>query len=242
VSREVTHLLFDLGGVLIDTARLHPCYSESVGQAMAARYGGSVERWRCACDQLLHDWDSYYADLNLESDEGMDDLWEGLFRTARGLFRLAEAPEPSHEALTVLARELPALAVRPCPALYPDVIEVLQRLSAAGFTLGVASHAIKAQARALLAAGGIDGLCGGWIVAPDTVERFQKDARFYTAGAALAEVSPALCLVVDDDPMAAAGARAAGMSTLCLARSTQSPAGDVVAGDLWTVAGWLGLD
>ncbi|HVU11431.1 MAG TPA: HAD family hydrolase [Phototrophicaceae bacterium] len=209
-------MFFEVPGVLVDRAALRRGYSRALGQMMAERYGLTPRDWTRAYAQVLTDWDSYYADLNLSGDDGLADLWEGLFRTTRALFRLSGVPEPAHTDLIALSRELPALASRDCHALYPEVADVLAQLDAAGLTLGVISYAISAQLAALLQP--VIGHFKGAIWGTDTAERFEKDAQRYRLAALHAQVAPEQCLVVDDQALALANARKTGMRTVLLCR------------------------
>ena len=235
----ITHLFFDLHGVLIDGRRMHLCYSEQLGQVLAARYGHAPEAWTEANQRIDADRDSYFADLDLGSDEGIDHMWEGLFRTTRALFRIVGASEPPHEALIALSRELPGIVTRNCDAVYPDVPAALERLAGAGLTLGVTSHAIEAQVRSSLTGGAIDDCFRGRLFGADTVGRFLKDERFYEIVALAAGIDPRACAVIDDSLHAVQGAKRIGMKAYWVCRSDRCadpphiPAGiDAVIRDL----------
>ncbi len=219
---SITHIFFDLHGTLIESARLHPCYSDGIGRVMAARYGSTTEHWSAVHRQIVAEWDVYYADLNLSGDEGLHDMAEGMFRTTRALFRLAQLPEPPPEDIRILAQQLLELAPEACPALYPDVLPVLEQLLAAGYRLGIASHAPSYQARGILRGSQIEHFFTAPIVGPDISEEFEKNAAFYDYAARLASVSPKNCLVVDDHNKAIQGAHATGMSGILLQRMPSS--------------------
>jgi 2-haloacid dehalogenase len=212
----ITHIFFDLHGTLIDGARLHPCYTAGLGRVMAGRYGGDPAVWATANARIVADWDSYYADLNLTED--VADVWEGYLRTTRALFRLTGITEPPLAEVTALSRELPGLAPQGCDACYPDVPPVIRALYQAGYTLGICTHALTAQARTTLAGGGLLDCFAGPLIGFDEPEQFEKDGRFFGYAARAAGVDPAHCLAVDDLPAAIAGARAAGMRTAYIDR------------------------
>ncbi|HEX2908135.1 MAG TPA: HAD family hydrolase, partial [Phototrophicaceae bacterium] len=203
----ITHILFDLYGTLVDRQRIQPAYAQQLGRVMAERYGGNPESWADANRRIVADWDSYYADLDLDGDNGLDDLWEGQFRTTRALFRLTKTPEPAVPELTTLARELPYLAASRCEVLYPEVHEVVAQLRAADLVLGVASHTTSLQARGILVGGVIADAFTGPILGPDVTGVFTKNRDYYRA----AKLVPETCLVVADAPDGLKGARAAGM-------------------------------
>jgi beta-phosphoglucomutase-like phosphatase (HAD superfamily) len=215
----LTHLLFDLHGTLVEAARLPAAYAQGVGQVMAARYGGDAARWAQEQRTIADDWDSYYADLDLTGDRGMDDLREGEIRTTRALFRLTGVLLPPADELAALARALPYEAVRGCDVLYPAARPALERLHRAGYTLGAASLSTAALTRGLLEGGGVLHLFNGVLMGADTAGRFVKDAAFYRASG----LEPTSCVVVDDSADGLSGARAAGMSAYRVANGDLAP-------------------
>jgi FMN phosphatase YigB (HAD superfamily) len=233
--------------VLVDTAKLQAYYAAGLGRVMAARYGGSAEVWMDAYQRIAADWDSYYADLDLAGEDGIADLWEGLYRTTRALFRLTHTPEPPQAELTTLSRELPALSVGSCDVLYPDGKPVIERLHRAGLVLGVASHLLSSQARAILKGGGVLDFVTGAFITPDVLEQFVKDERFYDHAGRAAGVPAGQCAVIDANAGDLRGAKAAGMLTIHLRRgelvvSSESTADHVLRGDLRGLLGVLGIE
>jgi beta-phosphoglucomutase-like phosphatase (HAD superfamily) len=230
----ISHIFFDLHGTLIDSARLHPCYSTRLGEIMAARYGGLPENWSEANRSILADWDSYYTDLNLSGDEGMNHLWEGMYRTTRALFRLTETPEPEHNDLTNLARELAGLVSQKCDALFPEVRPLVEQLHKMGFHLGVTTHIIVTQARGILTGGGIIEYFDAPIIGADSAGQVDKDEGYYRFVVGQTRVAPEHCLIVDDQSLPLRGAKAAGMRTLQVFRGMlkNSPADHILHGDL----------
>ena len=218
-----SHIFFDLHGTLVDGAALHPCYSAALGQYMAKRFGRTAGEWANANRRVLADWDSYYADLDLSGDNGIEDMWEGLLRTTRAMFRLLDVPMPERGTLRALSREIPGIVTRDCNALFPDARPVIERLCAAGYMLGVTSHALEDQSRGLLRGGDVLRYFAAPVVGPDTVERFSKDEVFYAFAARRAGVDPADCLTIDDSLQSVEGARAAGFQALHIARRPSAP-------------------
>lgn len=242
---SITHVFFDLHGTLIDTVRLHPCYSMQLGQAMAERYGLTAEVWRDANRRIVADWDSYYADLDLGGDEGIADMWEGMLRTTRALFRLTGVAEPDMATLTALSRELPELATRRCDALYPEVKGVIARLHQSGLILGVASHAITAHIRGVLTGGAVDAHFTGPLMGPDITGSYHKNHSFFSLACIKARAVPSRCLVVDDSASAIREAKAAGLQTAFIWRKDDAPpstaADYVLQGDLCGLLTCLGV-
>lgn len=215
---SITHIFFDLHGTLVDGSRLRRCYSAGLGRTMAARYGLTASAWEAAHQRILADWDSYYADLDLEGADGIEAMWEGIYRTTRALFRLTGTPEPEQAELTALARSLPAAAVTGCDAFYDDAQPTIAHLHAAGYVLGIISHALADQARSLVQSNGLTDQFQGPIIGPDNAGRFSKDAVMFAFAARQAGADPGLCLLVDDSPQAVQAARAAGMRALHIKR------------------------
>ncbi len=218
---SITHIFFDAHDVLIDRARLGSCYAERLGQIMTARYGGAAAAWAEANRQVVADWDSYYTDLDLSGDDGIADMWEGIFRTTRALFRLTGTPEPEHQDLIVLSRELPGLATEGCDALYPEVPEVVAELDEAGLLLGAISQAPTNQLRAALAPVLPHFKLPIW--GADTAERFDKDIERYRLAAAHVGAAPRNCLVLDDKISPLLNATAAGMHAIQVRRESPYP-------------------
>jgi FMN phosphatase YigB (HAD superfamily) len=240
----ITHIFFDLSGTLVDSARMPHCYAYHLGLVMAERFGGSADAWAQANLTILADWDSYFADLDFDGDDGMADLWEGELRVTRALFRLTGmtgVKEPDGDVLASLSRELPYLATRHCDAFYPDSKPVIEALYHAGYVLGVATHAVSAQARGTLEGAGVLDYFRGPLLCPDVTERFRKDRDFFLAS----HIPPENCLVVDDGVESIRGAKAAGMQTAYLRRDTvsyESPADHFLTGDLRDLLAFLGID
>ncbi|MBI5666444.1 MAG: HAD family hydrolase [Chloroflexi bacterium] len=237
----ITHILFDLYGTLVDSRLMIPCYAQQLGRVMADRYGGTPDAWADANRRIVADWDSYYADLDFEGDNGLDDLWEGMIRTTRALFRLTNTPEPVMDELAALSRELPYLATSGCDALFPEARGVIERLHGAGYRLGVASHTTTAQARGTLAGAGVLEYFAGPILGPDVTGMFAKNRRFYLAAA----LPPETCLVIDDSPDGIRGAKAAGMTAVLIYRGDDSPppspADHMLRGSLDGLLDYLGI-
>lgn len=238
-KEKITHIFFDLHGTLIDSHALHPCYTQGVVELMTARYRGSAEAWASANRQIVADWDSYYADLDLGGDDDTAHMWEGLFRITRALFRLTDTPEPSKAEISALSKEIPAIAPRKCDAFFADTKPILKRLHEAGYTLGISSHALVEQARSLLIGGGVNEYFGGMILSPEVTGRFNKDATFLRYALDHWSLKADTCLLVDDDDFALREAKTLGMWTAKINRkqtTQKSPA------DVMFIGGMDGLD
>ena len=207
----ITHVFFELPGVLADPARLRASYPMHLGAVMAGRYGSAPDTWANAYIQVREDWDSYWSDLNLKGDKPLADLWEGLFRTTRALFRLAQVAEPDKDELIPFSRVLPGLVLERFDALYPQARGTLERLRAEDVCLHVATHWTVGAARGLLAGGGVSKCCSELIIGIDVTEVFDKN---YAYLALKVGASPECCLMVDSDLEALTQARSVGMHTV----------------------------
>lgn len=231
----ITHIFFDLHGTLVHTARLAPCFAESIGHMMAGYYGGQPQDWAKAYQHIQADWTSYFADLHLGGDEGLANLREGLYRTTRALFRLMHVKEPSQPQLMELAIQLAENAPSHCKdVFYEDVQACLQALHAQHYQLGICSYALAQQARSLLMRAGLMTYFTGPIIGPDVAERFEKSTQFYEAAVRLAGTSSQYCLAVDDSLSDLSSAHQVGMMTAHLDRPGMHPSAnaDVYKADL----------
>lgn len=217
----ITHIFFDLHGVLVDSQRMLQNQRRGIGQIMAERYGQSPEIWEEAYQRIVADWDSYFADLNLSGDEMLRDLKEGWFRVTRALFRLVAVAEPEKNEISQLSLELLATAPAYGDALYADARIAVERLHEKGYHLGVVTHALAGQAQAALRGANILDYFSAPIIGCDTVEQFDKDQMFFIKMANLAQVQPEKCLVVEDSDIAISSAKSAGMQTIKIARNAE---------------------
>lgn len=204
----ISHLFFELPGVLADPARIRAFYPAHLGAVMVEHYGLTADVWSSAYLQVRRDWDSYWSDLDLNGDEPLASYWEGLFRTTRALFRLADAAEPDKDALIAFSRVLPDLVYARFDALYAEAAALLSELYVSGLHLHVATFWTAGAARGLLAGAGVPSCFSDPIIALDVTESFEKD---YALLPVKAGVAPEYCLVVDANPRALERARAAGL-------------------------------
>lgn len=221
LAGTITHILFDLHGTLVDSARLQQLYSQGTAQILADRFGGSHAAWAQAHKRIVADWDSYYADLNLSDGDDADclrDLYEGLYRIIRAHFRLVGIPEPDSQTLKTLSLEVNAIPPSKGDSFYSDAHLVVNYLHQAGYQLGVATHALLAEAENTLIGATVREHFTAPIVCPDVVCRFDKDQRFYEIALQMTQAKPHQCLVVDDAASNIMGAKAAGLHTAYLNR------------------------
>ena len=207
----ITTIFFDLHGVLIDSSRLLPCTAQQLGAVMAERYGSTPSQWTAAYNRVRADWDSYHADLDFDGDEGLSQVYEGLYRVTRALFRLTQTPEPPHESLRTLSRDLPALMSRACDVIRSEARPVIVALNAHGFRMGVTSYLLESQTQALLEGGGIKPYFSVGVFGVDTLEQFRRDTLYYQRIGVRSGIPAVQCLVVDRVSAHLEAARSAGM-------------------------------
>jgi len=234
--RDIGFVYFGLHGVLIDSVRLREQYPKQVARVLAQTYGDLVD-WEAAYRQVALDWDSYYADLDLAGQNGVDHLWEGMFRTTRAIFRQAGMPEPPKSELTRLARSLPGRASSGCEAAYSDVRQTLASLRRRGIRLGAFAAMSSGQMRGLL-----DGArIRSWfmphaLLGIDTIERFHHDADYWQLATNRAHAPKEAILVVDMHTNVLGAAQSIGMRAVRINR-----VGDADSKDMASVRTLAGL-
>ncbi|MCZ7543861.1 MAG: HAD-IA family hydrolase [Anaerolineae bacterium] len=201
-------VFFDLHGVLVDPYIIHERLPAVQGALLAGRYGGDPAAWAAAHRAIRADWDSYWADLDLDGEDGIDAFWEGELRVLRAHFRLTGTPYPPLSELQQLARARRYLVLRQIDAAYPDAAPAVAALAGMGFRLGVVSNAATAHCQGALEGAGLLPYFDGLIVGSDTVQSFSKGPEAYGLAARRAGVSPQACAVFDDNADGVTGARA----------------------------------
>ncbi|MFC1960681.1 HAD family hydrolase [Chloroflexota bacterium] len=195
----LTHVFFDLNGVLVDTGRLTSQYQTALGRFMAARYGGAADDWSDAYRRVVTDWDSYYADLDFSGEDSLDHLWEGQTRVLRALFRLTGCVYPTPEALRELVADYHYAVCSQCDALYPDAYVVLAALFENSLTLGIVSNAVQGHVRGLLRGANITEWFTGPIITPEVAGYVGVDAGYYRLALGLAGITPQQAVIVTAD-------------------------------------------
>lgn len=216
---NITHIFFGVQGTLASPEQIRRCYHTHLGEILNARYGGAVEAWKAARLRIEADWESYYADLDLGGDDGLEHLWEGQLRTTRALFRLVGVSEPDITHMIVLSRELPEVVMQSCNTLYPETKTIMAALYDAKLILGVTSQMVSSQVKSLLRGGGVLDYFGGPIVGPDVVESAGEGIDFYQSSVRIAGTVPEQCLMVDCSRQRLHQAKTAGLATMMIWRS-----------------------
>lgn len=106
--------------------------------------------------------------------------------------------------------------------VYPDAIETMRTLAAAGVRIGVASSSQRAQVLAVLERAEVTGLVEA-VVGQEDVEHHKPAPEPYLTAARLLGAEPTRCAAVEDTPVGVAAAVAAGMFTVGIVRRTLAP-------------------
>lgn len=214
----ISHVFFDLHGTLVDNTGVLPVqYRDALANLMVKRYGGDPADWAAANARIVADWDSYYADLDLNGDESLEQAWEGQTRTLRALFRLTGHPYPPPDELAALVRSHPFEVTKVCDALYPDARGALSAIRDMPLTLGVITHGMNGHAEGLLIGAGVRDLFAGPVITPERAGYFGKDEGYFRL--AFGAVPAQCCVVVEDRPGHARLAAALGARVVLVDRA-----------------------
>lgn len=179
----IRSIVFDMDGVLVDAA---DCHFEALDRALAL-FGHRITR------------EDHLARFNGLATR--DKL--AILSAERGL------PVRLHDTINRLKQDftqelLPAVAV-PVPAHR----EAIAQLRAEGYRIGLASNSVRRTVDLVVQRCGLAGLIEVALSNED-VARPKPDPEIYLKAAALLDVAPAACLVVEDNANGIAAARAAG--------------------------------
>jgi HAD superfamily hydrolase (TIGR01509 family) len=215
----LTTLLFDLHGVLINPARIAEHRPGAQADWLTERYGGDRNAWLQAYNDIRADWNSYWADLNLDGETPLQDFWEGELRVLRAHFRLTGTPYPPADELIELVRERPKLVMRRFDASYEETRSVVAALAEAGYALGVVSNAPASHIQGSLDGAGLLEYFDSRLVGSDTAGSFAKGPEAYYHACTRASCTPAECAVFDDNLDGVYGARRTGAHVALIERA-----------------------
>jgi beta-phosphoglucomutase family hydrolase len=190
VNYSFRAVLFDLDGVLIDTAALH----YRVWDEFAGSRGFVPSQ-----DQLL-------ATNGRRADETIR-LWLGSALSDEEVAALTVDRETYYHRL---------LATEPVPAV-PGAREFVDGLGKAGVPMAVVTSATPENARLSLSRVGLDAAIFGAVISSEDVKIGKPHPEPYLAAAARLGVSPGECLVIEDSVSGIRSAKAAGAKCLVVA-------------------------
>lgn len=189
---EEKAFIFDMDGVIIDSEKLH-----SITKVQAIRsFGVDVRE----------------SDLNLESYVG---------RSAKSFFSdvIAKYPElgDDWEVLAKKKHELYQKILREDPDLKPidGIPELLERLKAKGYRIGLGSSSVMANIQLVLGRFGIMDYFDA-IAAGSEVEHAKPAPDVYLLTASRLGIAPEDCTVIEDAGAGVMAAKAAGMRCIAI--------------------------
>jgi FMN phosphatase YigB (HAD superfamily) len=214
-----THIFFDLHGTVIDNINvLPPLYGRALGYFMAERYGGDPQEWTAANQRVVADWANYFADLDLDAEDGLDQWVEGLIRTTRALFRLTGRPYPPPEEVRAVVDAMHYAVTSRCDAIYPDAREALVAVCDLPLTAGMITNGLHDHTVGLLVGAGVRECFTGPIITPTVAGYLGKDEGYFRLALGAAACTPAQAIMVDDRPPVAALAAGLGMRVVLVDR------------------------
>jgi beta-phosphoglucomutase len=217
VSSRMRAIVFDMDGVLVNSALCHRAAFEEIFAPFGVR---DFEYSQFA------GWRTRDVVEKVLSDAGCD-VSAGIIDTA--------AAQKSR-----LAREKMAA----CDPVVPGCVDVLRELSSRGYTLALASSGSPESVAAFLDSAGVRPLFRSVLTGAD-VRHAKPDPEIYQQTCEQLRMDPADCLVVEDASAGVAAARLAGASVVgvrgtCLPEDLlQAGAMDVLS-DVRELPGWLG--
>jgi len=189
VLHDITAVIFDLDGVLVDSEPIH----FRAANRLLARWGRALSE------------SEYRASIGL----GEAATWAAWRRR----FALTEPVAALLAAHTQARLQEIAAGVVPIG----DAVELARRLHVAGVSLAIASSSARAVIDALLAAAGVDQLFGVRVSGEDPAVRVSKPAPdVYLAAAARLDRSPSTCLAIEDSSPGVTAAKRAGMTCVAV--------------------------
>ncbi|MFE9069041.1 HAD family hydrolase [Streptomyces violaceusniger] len=181
-------VIFDLDGTLVDT---EPLYYEA-GRRTLERYGITG-----------FTWEEHSQFIGIGTRETLE--------TLRGRYGIGASVE---ELLAVKNRHFLELAAT-TTEIFPAMRTFVERLSAAGHPLAVASGSSRSAIETALKATGLDTLLPVYVSAED-VGRGKPEPDVFLAAARLLSVDPGGCVVVEDAGPGVEAARRAGMGCIAV--------------------------
>ncbi len=197
-------VIFDMDGVLVDT---EPFYFES-NYALFRKLGFSV-----AAEDYVHFVGS--------SARGMWSTLKRRFRLSQDVSELIELEYRAHTERIAALNVLEPI---------PGIITLLDRLTAAGAVIGLASSSPRAVIDLTLEKSNLTPYFPVR-VSGEEVTHGKPHPDIFLEAAARLNVLPGKCLVIEDSPRGVAGAQAAGMPTVGF-RNPHSGDQDLSAADL----------
>lgn len=193
-------IIWDMDGVLIDSADLH------------------YRAWRQTAQSLLRmeiSLDDFRRTFGLRNEEMLRD-YLGYALPSDEVLQLADSKEALYREL-IHTQGI---------SLLPGVCSWLSQAEAAGWSQAVASSAPRANVEAVLDLLKIREYFAASISAED-VKKGKPDPEVYTAAAQKLAIPPERCIVIEDAPFGVLGARHAGMACIGVLTTHQELSADI---------------
>ena len=188
----VDAVVFDCDGVLVDS---EPLSEHAWREALAEHgvdLGDDFSRWVGTTDESIA--------VSFSAEAGVSPTRLADRAAAILVERLREDPVP----------------------VFGDAVEALERATANGMPLGVATNSERWRLEAILKSAGLDAAFSVAVTADDVASP-KPEPDVYLLAASLLGVDPSRCLVVEDSPTGVAAARAAGMRVVAVDRGVFDP-------------------
>jgi len=188
-------VVFDVDGVLVDSAQAHRCAWQRLGAEVGVPFS-----------------DSLFQATFGQKNENIIAAWLGSQIPPERACELGERKEALYRDLLRQHR------VR----VYPGVQELFARLRAAGAAIAVASSGPRLNVDLVLALLGVGGLVDA-SVAAEEVTAGKPDPEVFLRAAALVGVPPSRCAVVEDSIHGIEAAKRAGMLAIGIRTTAPGP-------------------
>lgn len=167
VTHDTSRAVLVHSDVLVDRHALSVVTPSARARVMADRHGGTIQTWQSAYQQIIDDWDSYWADLNLSGDASLAHWREGRWRVVRALFRLVGRTSPPNEKIPFYLDELPFEIGCFCDAWHEGAVDGLRALAGHTLTVSIITPYLPAAlVEGMLDAAGL-GEIVRYVIGPD---------------------------------------------------------------------------
>jgi hypothetical protein len=186
--------------VLIDRKALSAALSEAWADVLAVQIGGKQEVWQRAYQRVAEDWESYWADLDLSSEDSVSQWREGRWRVTRAWFRLAGQPIPDAAQSNHYLDTLTETVGVKCSAWKSGAAEAINALTQAAYRVAILDPYLPSP----LLRGMLTTCCsngGRQVLGPDELGQVGIEGIEWGWLATLIDTDPARTRFVSPHPM-----------------------------------------
>jgi HAD superfamily hydrolase (TIGR01509 family) len=224
-------IFLDDGGVISDNAVRRVQWRRLLAEYLVPRLGGTPDAWIAANTQIIAgsfaeggygDHAAYVREVGALRDAAFEAAQRASdIAWLRNMCRLVGVPPPADDGdCWSLAREVSDFVCARVSAAFPDVVDAVRALHAAGFVLLTASGERSFELDGYLRALAIRDCFADQLFGADLLGVPKTGPGYYARIFARLNLAPTEALIVDDSPLAIAWATAAGARALLLDRST----------------------